>query len=127
MGCDVGITWHTDEHGAQAPAEEARATGRRAQLRHLDLTILPDAANVIDELAGLLGGVDVLVNNAGTGTATPLLDIDYATWRGVLATDSAALRSSSAPRSTAPRGRRRPPPPSGPAAGARTPASGWRR
>ncbi len=87
MGCDVGITWHTDEHGAQATAEEVRAAGRRAQISQLDLTILPDAANVIDELAELLGGVDVLVNTAGTGASTPLLDIDYATWRKVLATD----------------------------------------
>ncbi|HEU0128235.1 MAG TPA: SDR family oxidoreductase [Pseudonocardiaceae bacterium] len=87
MGCDVGITWHTDEDGAKTSAEQVRAAGRRAQVRHLDLTILPDAANVIDELADLLGGVDVLVNNAGTGTATPLLDIDYRTWREVLATD----------------------------------------
>jgi NAD(P)-dependent dehydrogenase (short-subunit alcohol dehydrogenase family) len=87
MGCDVGITWHTDEHGAQATAEEVRAAGGRAQIRQLDLTILPDAANVIDELAELLGGVDVLVNTAGTGASTPLLDIDYATWRKVLAID----------------------------------------
>ncbi len=87
MGCDVGVTWHTDEHGAQATAEEIRATGQRAEVRRLDLTILPDAANAVDELADLLGGVDVLVNNAGTATATPLLDIDYATWREVLATD----------------------------------------
>jgi NAD(P)-dependent dehydrogenase (short-subunit alcohol dehydrogenase family) len=87
MGCDVGVTWHTDEHGAQVTAEEVQATGRRAQIRHLDLTILPDAANVIDELADLLGGVDVLVNNAGTGTATALLDIGYNTWREVFATD----------------------------------------
>ena len=87
MGCDVGITWHTDEHGAQATAEEVRAAGQRAQIRHLDLTVLPDAANVIDELAELLGGVDALVNTAGTGSAAPLLDIDYATWRKVLVTD----------------------------------------
>ena len=87
MGCDVGITWHSDEHGAQATAEEVRATGQQAQVRHLDLTILPDAANVIDELADLLSGVDVLVNNAGIGTATPLLDIDYPTWRRIFAID----------------------------------------
>src|SRR5918998_4800687 len=87
MGCDVGVTWHPDEHGAQVTAEEVRATGRCALVRHLDLTILPDAANVIDELADLLGGVDVLVNNAGTGTATALLDIGYNTWREGFATD----------------------------------------
>ncbi|MBV9144051.1 MAG: SDR family oxidoreductase [Pseudonocardiales bacterium] len=85
MGCDVGITWHTDEHGAQVTADKVRAAGRHAHICRLDLRILPQAANVIDELAELLGGVDVLVNNAGTGTATPLLDIDYDTWREVFA------------------------------------------
>jgi NAD(P)-dependent dehydrogenase (short-subunit alcohol dehydrogenase family) len=86
-GADVGITWHTDREGAEGTAKEVEALGRRAEVRQLDLTRLPGAAAVIDELADALGGVDVLVNNSGTGTATPLLDIDYDTWRTVLATD----------------------------------------
>jgi len=87
QGCDVGITWYRDEAGGQATAEEVRGLGRRAEVRHLDLTRLPEAADVIDELADALGGVDVLVNDAGTGHRTPLLDLDLATWREVLATD----------------------------------------
>jgi NAD(P)-dependent dehydrogenase (short-subunit alcohol dehydrogenase family) len=87
LGCDVGITWNTDREGAERTAAEVREVGRRAQVRHLDLTALPAAANVVDELAVALGGVDVLVNCSGTGTATPLLQIDYDTWRKVLATD----------------------------------------
>jgi NAD(P)-dependent dehydrogenase (short-subunit alcohol dehydrogenase family) len=86
-GCDVGITWRSDEEGAQATAEEVRARGRRAEVRRLDLTELPGAADVVDELADALGGVDVLVNGAGTGTATPLLELSYADWREVVATD----------------------------------------
>jgi NAD(P)-dependent dehydrogenase (short-subunit alcohol dehydrogenase family) len=86
-GCDVGITWHTDEQGAQDTAEEVRALGRRAEIRRLDLTDLPGAADVIDDLAQALGGVDVLVNNAGTGIVEPLLDMSYETWRTVLSTD----------------------------------------
>ncbi|MDT7649776.1 MAG: hypothetical protein QOI36_1182, partial [Pseudonocardiales bacterium] len=86
-GCDVGITWHSDEAGAQHTADEVRAHGRKAETRRLDLTVLPGAADVVDDLAGALGGVDVLVNNAGTGTRTLLLDIDFETWRSVLATD----------------------------------------
>jgi NAD(P)-dependent dehydrogenase (short-subunit alcohol dehydrogenase family) len=87
QGCDLGITWYRDEGMAQGTAEQVRALGRRAEVRHLDLTRLPGAADVIDELAEALGGVDVLVNDAGTGHTTPLLDLDLATWREVLATD----------------------------------------
>jgi len=87
QGCDLGITWYRDEGAAEATAQEVRALGRRAEVRHLDLTRLPDAADVVDELADALGGLDVLVNDAGTGHRTPLLDLDLATWRGVLATD----------------------------------------
>jgi NAD(P)-dependent dehydrogenase (short-subunit alcohol dehydrogenase family) len=86
-GCDVGVTYHSDEAGGQATAEEVRSRGRKAEVRRLDLTDLPAAAAVVDELADALGGVDVLVNNAGTGTSTLLVDIDYETWRNVLATD----------------------------------------
>jgi len=49
--------------------------------------VLPGAADVIDDLADALGGLDVLVNSAGTGTSTPFLDTGYDTWREVLATD----------------------------------------
>jgi NAD(P)-dependent dehydrogenase (short-subunit alcohol dehydrogenase family) len=86
-GCDLGITWYREKDAAEATAEEVRALGRRAEVRHLDLTRLPGAADVVDELAEALGGVDVLVNDAGTGHMTTLLDTDFATWREVLATD----------------------------------------
>ena len=87
QGCDIGITWYRDRDAGEATAEEVRALGRRAEVRHLDLTRLPGAADVVDELAEALGGVDVLVNDAGTGHMTPLLELDFDTWREVLATD----------------------------------------
>jgi NAD(P)-dependent dehydrogenase (short-subunit alcohol dehydrogenase family) len=87
QGCDLGITWYRDEEAGHATAEEVRRFGRRVELRHLDLTRLPATADVVDELADALGGVDVLVNDAGTGHSTPILDLDFATWREVLATD----------------------------------------
>jgi NAD(P)-dependent dehydrogenase (short-subunit alcohol dehydrogenase family) len=87
QGCDLGITWYRDRDAAEATAEEVRALGRRAEVRHLDLTRLPEAADVVDELAEALGGIDVLVNDAGTGHMSTILDTDFATWREVLATD----------------------------------------
>jgi len=86
-GYDVGITWHTDEEGALGTAEEVRAAGQRAEVRQVDLERLPDAAGVVDDLAEALGGVDVLVNNAGTGASTPFLDHTYSDFRHVLAVD----------------------------------------
>src|SRR3954471_16417335 len=75
QGCDLGITWYRSREDAEATAEEVRSLGRRAEVRHLDLTQLPGAADVVVELAQALGGLDVLVNDAGTGHSTPLLDL----------------------------------------------------
>jgi NAD(P)-dependent dehydrogenase (short-subunit alcohol dehydrogenase family) len=87
QGCDIGVTWYRDREEGERTAEEVRGTGRRAELRHLDLTALPGAADVVDDLADALGGIDVLVNCAGEGHASPLLETGYDTWRAVLATD----------------------------------------
>src|SRR5437764_14534584 len=86
-GCDLGITWYREEEAGEATAEEVRALGRRAEVRHVDLTRLPGAADVVDELAEALDGVDPLVNDAGTGRLTTLLATDIATWRAVPAPD----------------------------------------
>ncbi|MEV7807953.1 SDR family oxidoreductase [Microbispora sp. NPDC088329] len=86
-GFDVGVTYHQDEKGARETAEQVAEQGRRAAIRRHDLTDPVVAAAVIDELADELGGLGVLVNNAGTGTAEPLLEIDYDRWRSVLAVD----------------------------------------
>lgn len=86
-GFDVGVTWHTDEAGATGTAEEIAAQGRKSELARLDLGDLPDAAAVIDELADTLGGLDVLVNSAGTGSSEPFVDLGFDEWRHVLAVD----------------------------------------
>ncbi len=87
-GLDVGITWHRDEQGARETAEEVRGVGRRAEVRQLDLTRLPEAADIIDELAGALGGqLWLLVNNSGTGAGGSVLELSYDDWRGTLSVD----------------------------------------
>ena len=86
-GHDVGITYNRDEDGARATAEEVRGLGRRAEVRHLDLARAEDVQPAVAALADALGGLDVLVNNAGTGASTPFLEIDLGEWRDVLAVD----------------------------------------
>jgi NAD(P)-dependent dehydrogenase (short-subunit alcohol dehydrogenase family) len=86
-GMDIGVTWHTDQPGAERTAQEVRAEGRRAEIARLDTSDAPRCGETIDELAERLGGLDVFVNNAGTGSATPVLELSYEEWRHVIATD----------------------------------------
>ncbi len=86
-GFDAGITYHSDQAGAQATAERVVAAGRRAEIRRLDLADAGAGASVIGELAGALGGIDVLVNNSGTGAGAPFLELSLEDWRHDLEVD----------------------------------------
>jgi NAD(P)-dependent dehydrogenase (short-subunit alcohol dehydrogenase family) len=83
-GFDLGITWHREESRAQSAAREIEEAGARCESRHLDLHAVTEAPRVVDELADALGGVDVLVNNAGYGSSTPFLELELEEWQGVI-------------------------------------------
>jgi len=85
-GFDVGITFHTDESGAQDTKASIEQRGQRCFVSRQELASA-GAAAAVDELVGSLGGIGVLVNNAGTGISAPVLDLSYEDWREVLATD----------------------------------------
>jgi len=85
-GFDVGITYHTDQGGAEDTKAGIEQRGGACHVLQQDLTS-PDTGAVVDELADRLGGLGVLVNNAGTGQSEKFLDMDYDRWRQVLATD----------------------------------------
>jgi NAD(P)-dependent dehydrogenase (short-subunit alcohol dehydrogenase family) len=86
-GFDIGVTWHADEPGAEETAAEVRSHGVRAEVRRLDLSEATNGPRVVDDLAAALGGLDVLVNNAGTGDDTPVLEVSLEAWRHILETD----------------------------------------
>ena len=86
-GYDVGITLASGRGRRRRHGRRGASAGRRAEVRRVDLSKLPKAAGIIDDLAGALGGLRVLVNNAGTGEGQPFLEQDFAGWREVLAVD----------------------------------------
>jgi NAD(P)-dependent dehydrogenase (short-subunit alcohol dehydrogenase family) len=86
-GMDVGVTWHRDEEGAMETAEIVRSYGRSAEVARLDTSDAPACGEVIEALCDRLGGIDVFVNNAGTGASTPFLDQGWEEWRRIVATD----------------------------------------
>ena len=86
-GYDVGVTFNRDEEGARDTAKEVESKGRRAHVRKLAVDDPRDAAAMVDEFAGELGEVDVLVNNAGTGISEPFLEQDLDHWQHVIDTN----------------------------------------
>ncbi len=86
-GMDVGITYLSEPERAEETAAEIRQAGRRAFVAQIDVTQLDRAGAVIDDLAAQLGGVDVIVADAGTGDNAPFLDITLEQWRHTVATD----------------------------------------
>ncbi len=83
-GFDIGITWERDEQRAESAAREIRDAGARCEVSYLDLHDLHEVPGVVEDLSGALGGVDVLVNNAGYATGKPFLDVTLDDWRGIL-------------------------------------------
>jgi NAD(P)-dependent dehydrogenase (short-subunit alcohol dehydrogenase family) len=83
-GFDVGITWHTDEAGARHTADLVARAGRGAAVRRLDLASGEAVTETIERLIADLGGVDVLVNNAGANHRAPVLEESLADWRRTL-------------------------------------------
>lgn len=85
-GFDLGITLHEDEAGAEDTRRAVEKRGQRCFVVRQDVS-RPDAGDAVDELAGRLGGLGVLVNDAGTGTSRSVLELGFDEWRQVLATD----------------------------------------
>jgi NAD(P)-dependent dehydrogenase (short-subunit alcohol dehydrogenase family) len=85
-GYDVGVTFHTDRDGAEQTRRRVEQLGQRCVVVQHDASA-PGTADTLERLVGELGGVGVLVNNAGTGHGTPVLDLDLGTWEEVIGTD----------------------------------------
>jgi NAD(P)-dependent dehydrogenase (short-subunit alcohol dehydrogenase family) len=83
----IPATWHCDSEGADATAAEVRSHWRKAVVKQLDYTDLPSCAVTVDLLIDDLSGLDVFVNNVGTGGSTLLVDTSYDEWRKIIATN----------------------------------------
>ncbi|BBL81079.1 beta-ketoacyl-ACP reductase [Rubrobacter xylanophilus] len=80
-GADVAV------HYAHTPPDETvrevERAGRRAHPVQGDLSRVPECERVVEEAASSLGGLDVLVNNAGITRALDFLDTDEETYDAI--------------------------------------------
>src|SRR5882757_1630900 len=64
-GADVAIHYFSSETGAKELKALAAKHGRRAEMFRADLTNEVEAGKLVTDAVQFLGGLDVLVNNAG--------------------------------------------------------------
>jgi glucose 1-dehydrogenase len=80
QGADVAVHYAHSEKDANETASEIERLGVGHALVQGDLSRVVECERVVDEAANSLGGLDVLVNNAGVTRALDFLDTDEATY-----------------------------------------------
>jgi NAD(P)-dependent dehydrogenase (short-subunit alcohol dehydrogenase family) len=84
-GAEVAIVSRRLEAGRQTTAEIEAGTGRRAVAFAADVGRWEELEPLVEEVYGELGGVDVLVNNAGKSPLYPSVEeIDEGYWDAVV-------------------------------------------
>ncbi|WP_054814143.1 SDR family NAD(P)-dependent oxidoreductase [Nocardia arizonensis] len=77
-GADVALTYRDDEAGAASVVAEIESRGRRAIALRADSGDAEQVTGAVDRAARELGGLDVLVNNAGIFPAKPFEEFTVA-------------------------------------------------
>ena len=83
-GARVAINYAADEKAAEQTRRLVEAEGARCTLIKADVSDPDDVRRMVEE-AGALGPIDLLVHSAGVPEAGPHDQLDFATWRRVMA------------------------------------------
>ncbi|MGC5034678.1 MULTISPECIES: SDR family NAD(P)-dependent oxidoreductase [unclassified Streptomyces] len=90
-GADVAVSYVNGKEAAEEVVRAVEGLGRRAVALRADAADPAEAAGVVDAAAEALGGLDVLVNNAGVGVLGPLETLSLAQVDRVLAVNVRAV------------------------------------
>jgi 3-oxoacyl-[acyl-carrier protein] reductase len=92
-GCDVFVHYHRSAAAAQALAKEAAALGRRFACASADLTSTEGCDPMVARGVEFLGGLDVLINNAGSLIARrSLAEADDDFWAETMSLNIGSVR-----------------------------------
>lgn len=90
-GARTAIHYHRSADEAEALVQQLRSEGLEASAFRADGRQSDELRRVADEITGLYGGVDILVNNLGPFTDTPFLKLPEAQWDWILDTNLKAV------------------------------------
>jgi len=92
-GCDVFVHYRSSREPAETFCREAEQAGVRAACAAGDLTEADDCARIVRESVAFLGGIDVLINNAGSMVARKTLtEADDEFWAEVMSLNLGSTR-----------------------------------
>jgi NAD(P)-dependent dehydrogenase (short-subunit alcohol dehydrogenase family) len=83
-GADVAVNWLDDEGAARALAGEVEALGRNAVLAEGSVATRENSAALVRQAIDGLGGLDIVVNNAGIFPRSAFLELSEDEWDQVL-------------------------------------------
>jgi glucose 1-dehydrogenase len=83
-GADVVVNYRKNREDGEQTAERIRGMGRRSTAVQADISTVAAARKLVADAIGALGGLDVLVNNAGVEIPAPLLEIQEKDYRQVI-------------------------------------------
>lgn len=83
-GAAIVVNGRGDRAALDGVVAEIEAEGGRAIAAIADVSDPQAVARMTDDAAARLGGIDILVSNAGLRRQTPFLDMDLAEWREIL-------------------------------------------
>jgi 3-oxoacyl-[acyl-carrier protein] reductase len=86
-GCDLVITYRSDEAAAAAARREIEGVGRRVEALRSDVAVAGEAARVVGAARERLGAPRILVNNAGILRDRALYAMSEEEWDAVLDTN----------------------------------------
>src|SRR3954468_24850086 len=79
-GAAIGVHYHSHAEDAAAVCAELDRLGRRGVAVQADLATATDAATLVQAVERELGGVEILVNNAGIAEPRTLEELTEADW-----------------------------------------------
>ena len=82
-GADVGLVSRTESE-LEAVAEQIRDLERRAVFAPSDLTDTDHIQSLVDSLVEKLGGIDILINNAGINIPQEAVDVTVEAWDQIM-------------------------------------------
>ena len=86
-GAQVALNVHRDDERAQAARRQVEASGGRCELFVADVSQVAQGQQLVADVAARMGGLHVLVNNAGIERNAGVFDITEADYDAVLATN----------------------------------------